>query len=72
MIRKIDSNIFSLTILKVTTFSRIRQVRVKKCKYTRKVRVKKCMHAMKVRVKKCCKHLEDRVKKCIFATDRAV
>ena len=25
MIRKIDSNIFSLTILKVTTFSRIRQ-----------------------------------------------
>ena len=24
MIRKIDSNIFSLTILKVTTFSRIR------------------------------------------------
>lgn len=26
MIRKIDSNIFSLTILKVTTFSRIRQV----------------------------------------------
>lgn len=27
MIRKIDSNIFSLTILKVTTFSRIRQKR---------------------------------------------
>ena len=26
MIRKIDSNIFSLTILKVTTFSRIRQI----------------------------------------------
>ena len=83
MIRKIDSNIFSLTILKVTTFSRIRQesgcherntrkVRVKKCIHTMKVRVKKCMHAMKVRVKKCWKHLEDRVKKCIFATDRAV
>ena len=83
MIRKIDSNKFSLTILKVTTFSRIRQrirqaatntrkVRVKKCMHTMKVRVKKCMHTMKVRVKKCCKHLEDRVKKCIFATDRAV
>lgn len=27
MIRKIDSNIFSLTILKVTTFSRIRHTR---------------------------------------------
>ena len=27
MIRKIDSNIFSLTILKVTTFSRIRQTK---------------------------------------------
>gem|GEM_PF-1141437 len=26
MIRKIDSNIFSLTILKVTTFSRIRHI----------------------------------------------
>ena len=26
MIRKIDSNKFSLTILKVTTFSRIRQI----------------------------------------------
>lgn len=28
MIRKIDSNIFSLTILKVTTFSRIRHVAI--------------------------------------------
>ena len=28
MIRKIDSNIFSLTILKVTTFSRIRHIKV--------------------------------------------
>ena len=28
MIRKIDSNIFSLTILKLTTFSRIRQYRL--------------------------------------------
>ena len=32
MIRKIDSNIFSLTILKVTTFSRIRQISpIKQC-----------------------------------------
>ena len=32
MIRKIDSNKFSLTILKVTTFSRIRQISpIKQC-----------------------------------------
>ena len=31
MIRKIDSNIFSLTILKVTTFSRIRQSTLGNC-----------------------------------------
>ena len=30
MIRKIDSNKFSLTILKVTTFSRIRQIEIQK------------------------------------------
>ena len=41
MIRKIDSNIFSLTILKVTTFSRIRQNAPKvlaKGKYAQAVR----------------------------------
>lgn len=31
MIRKIDSNIFSLTILKVTTFSRIRHGLITNC-----------------------------------------
>ena len=37
MIRKIDSNIFSLTILKVTTFSRIRHRRRLLFLKTRKV-----------------------------------
>ena len=34
MIQKIDSNKFSLTILKVTTFSRIRQMDLKHDVYT--------------------------------------
>ena len=37
MIRKIDSNIFSLTILKVTTFSRIRHLSIKKQKKLREI-----------------------------------
>ena len=63
MIRKIDSNIFSLTILKVTTFSRIRQltgkfkslitlkILVKRHIFTKKILVKRHIFAKKILVK---------------------
>ena len=43
MIRKIDSNIFSLTILKVTTFSRIRQIKTRNVKEIQTVLINLCL-----------------------------
>ena len=76
MIQKIDSNKFSLTILKVTTFSRIRHVRgIKKLKKSHSPEKcvgyggdspEKCVYLQRYSPEKCVELGNYSPEKCVF------